>query len=356
MDNEFSHIILKWYSQNKRDLPWRNTRDPFKIWLSEIILQQTRVAQGLNYYLNFVDEFDTVHDLAKSKEETILKLWQGLGYYSRARNLHFTANYISNELNGEFPKNFKGLLQLKGVGLYTAAAVASFCYDEKVAVLDGNVFRVLSRVFGIDEPINTSLGEKIFRELSAELLPSSEVSNYNQGIMEFGALQCTPKNPNCISCPLNTKCDALRTKRVKDLPVKLKKTKVLELHMSFLVLITGRETVLRKRVGKGVWQNLYEFPSFVASSAENSKNDLDLFVSESGLDVNGVEFVSARYRHLLSHRKIHAQFFVYRVEEIPALLKTDSVVFEDLLGLPIHRLIEKFISDSPGFFKLDGKS
>ena len=356
MDKEFSHIILKWYSQNKRDLPWRNTRDPFKIWLSEIILQQTRVAQGLNYYLNFVDEFETVHDLAKSKEETILKLWQGLGYYSRARNLHFTANYISNELNGEFPKNFKGLLQLKGVGLYTAAAVASFCYDEKVAVLDGNVFRVLSRVFGIDEPINTSLGEKIFRELSAELLPSSEVSNYNQGIMEFGALQCTPKNPNCISCPLNGKCDALRTKRVKDLPVKLKKTKVLELHMSFLVLITCRETVLRKREGKGVWQNLYEFPSFVASSAENSKNDLDLFVNEVGLDVNRLEFVSARYRHLLSHRKINAQFFVYRVEEIPDLLKTDSVVFEDLLGLPIHRLIEKFISDCPGFFKLDGKS
>jgi A/G-specific adenine glycosylase len=356
MDKEFSHIILKWYSQNKRDLPWRNTRDPFKIWLSEIILQQTRVAQGLNYYLNFVDEFETVHDLAKSKEETILKLWQGLGYYSRARNLHFTANYISNELNGEFPKNFKGLLQLKGVGLYTAAAVASFCYDEKVAVLDGNVFRVLSRVFGIDEPINTSLGERIFRELSAELLPSSEVSNYNQGIMEFGALQCTPKNPKCLSCPLNGKCDALRTKRVKDLPVKLKKTKVLELHMSFLVLITCRETVLRKREGKGVWQNLYEFPSFVASSAENSKNDLDLFVNEVGLDVNRLEFVSARYRHLLSHRKINAQFFVYRVEEIPDLLKTDSVVFEDLLGLPIHRLIEKFISDSPSFFKLDGKS
>ncbi|MEJ6795082.1 MAG: A/G-specific adenine glycosylase, partial [Flavobacteriales bacterium] len=341
MDKEFSHIISKWYCQNKRDLPWRNTRDPFKIWLSEIILQQTRVAQGLNYYLNFVDEFDTVHDLAKSKEETILKLWQGLGYYSRARNLHFTANYISNELNGEFPKNFKGLLQLKGVGLYTAAAVASFCYDEKVAVLDGNVFRVLSRVFGIDEPINTSLGERIFRELSAELLPSSEVSNYNQGIMEFGALQCTPKNPKCLSCPLNGKCDALRTKRVKDLPVKLKKTKVLELHMSFLVLITCRETVLRKREGKGVWQNLYEFPSFVASSAENSKNDLDLFVNEVGLDVNRLEFVSARYRHLLSHRKINAQFFVCRVEEIPDLLKTDSVVFEDLLGLPIHRLIEK---------------
>lgn len=356
MDKEFSHIISKWYSQNKRDLPWRNTRDPFRIWLSEIILQQTRVAQGLSYYLNFVNEFETVHDLAKSKEETILKLWQGLGYYSRARNLHFTANYISKELNGEFPKNFKGLLQLKGVGLYTAAAVASFCYDEKVAVLDGNVFRVLSRVFGVDDAINTSPGEKIFRALSTELLPSTKVSTYNQGIMEFGALQCTPKKPNCEPCPLNTRCDALRTKRVKDLPVKVKKTKVLELHMSFLVLITGKETVLRKRVGKGVWQNLYEFPSFVASSSEESKKDLGLFVSDAGLDVNSLEYVSDSYKHLLSHRKIHAQFFVYRVDEIPSLLKSNTVVFEDLLGLPIHRLIEKFISDSPGFFKLDVKS
>ncbi len=356
MDKEFSHIISKWYSQNKRDLPWRNTRDPFRIWLSEIILQQTRVAQGLSYYLCFVNEFETVHDLAEANEETILKLWQGLGYYSRARNLHFTANHISKELNGEFPKNFKGLLELKGVGLYTAAAVASFCYDEKVAVLDGNVFRVLSRVFGVDEPINTSPGEKIFRELSTELLPSTEVSTYNQGIMEFGALQCTPKNPDCEPCPLNTRCDALRTKRVKDLPVKVKKTKVIELHMSFLVLITGKETVLRKRVGKGVWQNLYEFPSFVGSSSEDSKNDLGLFVSDAGLDVNSLEYVSASYKHLLSHRKIHAQFFVYRVEEIPSLLKRNTVVFEDLLGLPIHRLIEKFISDSPGFFKLDVKS
>jgi A/G-specific adenine glycosylase len=353
---EFSDIISKWYSQNKRDLPWRRTRDPFKIWLSEIILQQTRVAQGLNYYLNFVSEFETVNDLAKSKEEKVLKLWQGLGYYSRARNLHFTANYISNELNGEFPKHFKGLLELKGVGLYTAAAIASFCYDEKVAVLDGNVFRVLSRVFGIDQPINSSLGEKIFRELSTELLPSSEVSNYNQGIMEFGALQCIPKNPNCEPCPLNSRCDALRTKRVKELPVKLKKIKVAEWHMSFLVLINDRGTVLRKRVGKGIWQNLYEFPSFVASSAEDSKNDLGLFISEAGVDVNSLDYVSAIYRHLLSHRKIHAQFFVYRVEEIPSLLKSETVIFEDLLGLPIHRLIEKFISDSPGFFKLKGKS
>lgn len=356
MRKQFSQVISKWYGQNKRDLPWRNTQDPFRIWLSEIILQQTRVDQGLKYYLNFVNEFDTVHELAESKEEVILKLWQGLGYYSRARNLHFTAIYISKELNGEFPKNFKGLLTLKGVGIYTAAAIASFCYEEKVAVLDGNVFRVLSRVFGIEDPINTTNGEKTFRQLSHELLPISNVSTYNQGIMEFGALQCTPKNPKCETCPLNTKCEALRTNRVKELPFKLRKIKVKEVYMSFIVLITKTGTVLRKRDMPGIWRNLYEFPSFVTSSFDKTKDEQNQFLDRIGVDSKSLEYASSEYKHLLSHQKIHAHFFVYRMEKIPDAMKEQVVAFEELLALPIHRLMEKFISDHPSFFKLDLKS
>ena len=260
---DFSSTLIKWYAINKRELPWRNTKNPYFIWISEIILQQTRVIQGEPYYLKFIETFPTIDKLAFSDEKEILRLWQGLGYYSRARNMHFAAKFIVENYSARFPNEYHKILNLKGVGTYTAAAISSFAFGLPHAVLDGNVFRVLSRVFGIDQPINSSLGEKIFRELSTELLPSSEVSNYNQGIMEFGALQCIPKNPNCEPCPLNSRCDALRTKRVKELPVKLKKTKVAEWHMSFLVLITDRGTVLRKRVGKGIWQNLYEFPSCI---------------------------------------------------------------------------------------------
>jgi A/G-specific adenine glycosylase len=200
IDDDFSLKLIKWYSENKRNLPWRESKSPYKIWISEIILQQTKVDQGLPYYLKFIKKFPNVHDLAIADENMVLKLWQGLGYYSRARNLHYSAKYISNHLNGEFPKTYDELIKLKGVGKYTASAIASFAFNEKKAVLDGNVFRVLSRYFGIEDPIDTTSGSKIFENIAFINLPKKNVDTYNQSVMEFGALQCKPVKPNCNSC------------------------------------------------------------------------------------------------------------------------------------------------------------
>eukprot|EP01089_Gocevia_fonbrunei_P006974 TRINITY_DN1798_c0_g1_i7.p1 TRINITY_DN1798_c0_g1~~TRINITY_DN1798_c0_g1_i7.p1 ORF type:complete len:223 (-),score=44.31 TRINITY_DN1798_c0_g1_i7:1940-2608(-) len=219
----FSRIILEWYELNKRLLPWRNTNEPYCIWLSEIMLQQTRVAQGIPYYMSFVEAFPTVQDLAAASEEQVLKLWQGLGYYSRARNLHATAKIITEKYNGKFPDTYKELLQLKGIGDYTASAIASICFGRAEAVVDGNVYRVLSRYYGIDLPINGSEGILYFKELAKEIMDAKNIRDYNQGIMEFGALQCTPKNPDCNSCPLQKSCVAFATNRIDILPVKNKK-------------------------------------------------------------------------------------------------------------------------------------
>jgi len=221
----FAKTLTSWYLQNKRDLPWRNTENPYFIWLSEIMLQQTRVAQGLPYFLRFVQSFPTVFDLAKADEEKVLKLWQGLGYYSRARNLHKTAQHIAFELDGVFPNNYNDLLKLKGIGEYTAAAIASFSYHEAVPVVDGNVFRVLARYFDIETDIAQASAKKEFSALAYELMPKDSPALFNQAIMEFGALQCVPRNPDCSICPLNSGCLALQKKKVDQLPVKSKKQK-----------------------------------------------------------------------------------------------------------------------------------
>ena len=225
IDEDFSLKLIKWYDINKRDLPWRKTNDPYKIWISEIILQQTRVDQGLPYYLKFINEFPKVQNLANSSEEKVLKLWQGLGYYSRARNLHFSSKLISKKFKGKFPENYKELLKLKGIGEYTASAIASFAFNEKKAVLDGNVFRVLSRYYGILVPIDSSKGKKMFSSLAFKNLPINNYATYNQSIMEFGALQCKPYNPDCEICPINSKCWAYLNSKTKDLPFKEKKNK-----------------------------------------------------------------------------------------------------------------------------------
>ena len=259
----FYNTLVYWYLQNKRDLPWRKTKNPYLIWLSEIILQQTHVDQGLNYYLKFSETFPTVSHLANAKESDILKLWQGLGYYSRARSLHFSANYIINELNGEFPKSYKELLKLKGVGDYTASAIASICYDEQTAVVDGNVYRVLSRYFGIHTAINSTKGIKEFKKLAQQLITDEDPGRYNQAIMELGAKQCKPQNPNCDECPLNEGCIALQKKVVRNLPIKEKKIKIKKRYFNYLVLDVNNFTLIKQRSTKGIWQNLYEFPLIV---------------------------------------------------------------------------------------------
>src|SRR6478735_4517688 len=258
---DFSNRLTQWYLINKRDLPWRNTTDPYQIWLSEIMLQQTRVAQGLPYFLSFTEAFPTVFDLANASEQEVLKLWQGLGYYSIARNLHATAKYVAFELNGIFPDNYKDLLKLKGVGEYTAAAIASFSYNETVAVVDGNVFRVLSRYFDVETDISLASAKKEFQDLAHELIPKGEAALFNQAIMEFGALQCVPKSPDCENCVMNSGCLALQKKKVAELPVKTKKTKVRNRFFNYLILEDDESrTIVNQRTDKGIWHKLYEFP------------------------------------------------------------------------------------------------
>ena len=262
----FSKELVNWYNLNKRELPWRLTRDPYKIWLSEIILQQTRVDQGLPYYYNFIREFPSIFDLAKAKEDKVLKVWQGLGYYSRAKNLHFTAKYICSNFNGVFPKDYEEILSLKGVGAYTAAAISSFAFNKNFAVLDGNVIRVLSRYYGVDSFYDTKNGKKEFQNLANLKLPKNQSYTYNQAIMEFGALVCTPKRPICEKCIFRETCYALNNSLVNELPKKLKKIIVKDRYIYFLIINHVNSLFFVKKKS-GIWSGLYEFPSI-----EFSKN------------------------------------------------------------------------------------
>lgn len=256
----FVEEVTKWYKINKRDLPWRDTKNAYIIWLSEIILQQTRVEQGLPYFHKFLERYKSVTEFADASEDEILKLWQGLGYYSRARNMHATAKIIKNEHNGVFPCNYETLLKLKGVGEYTAAAISSFSANEKHAVVDGNVYRLLSRYFGIETAIDSTIGKKEFKKLAYELLEQAEPFLYNQAVMEFGAIQCKPSSPNCANCPLRLNCYAYQHEMVDKLPVKDKRTKVKERFFNYLVVKDGTKVLLNKRIAKDIWQNMYDFP------------------------------------------------------------------------------------------------
>lgn len=308
----FSSKILAWYNQHKRDLPWRTDNNPYSVWLSEVILQQTRVDQGTPYYLRFKDQYPTLEKLANASEDEVLKLWQGLGYYSRARNMLSAARTIQNEMGGEFPTSSKELKKLKGVGDYTASAIASICHNEAVAVVDGNVYRVLARYFGEALPINSTEGIKVFRELAHAVMDKNHPGDYNQGLMEFGSLQCTPKNPNCESCPLNESCRAYGTQRIAEFPVKLKKTKVLTKHFNYIVFIDQNgNTVLEQRTGNGIWKGLYEFPLLETDSMA-SEQQLRSYLKELSY-VN--EYQLSRYneepiKHKLSHRLLLTHFWI----------------------------------------------
>ena len=309
----FSNSLTEWYLQNKRDLPWRNTSNPYPIWLSEIILQQTRVAQGTPYFLSFMTAFPTVFDLANANEEQVLKLWQGLGYYSRARNLHKTAQIVAHELSGVFPDNYKDLLKLKGVGEYTAAAIASFSYNEAVPVVDGNVFRVLSRYFDVETDIAVASSKKEFAALAFELMPKTNPALFNQAIMEFGALQCVPKSPNCSICIFNTSCAALQKKKVDQLPVNNKKLKVRNRFFNYLVVTDENgNSVIQKRISKGIWHNLYEFPLIETEEAKDfdfitEQIHSDFFENNDLISVS--QYNDKSIIHKLSHQHLHIKFW-----------------------------------------------
>jgi A/G-specific adenine glycosylase len=310
---KFSNILVKWYLQNKRDLPWRKTTNPYPIWLSEIMLQQTRVAQGTPYFLSFTTAFPTVFDLANANEEQVLKLWQGLGYYSRARNLHKTAQTVAFKMNGVFPDNYTDLLKLKGIGEYTAAAIASFSYNECVPVVDGNVFRVLSRYFDLETDIAQASAKKEFAALAYELMPKDNPAQFNQAIMEFGALQCVPKNPNCSVCVFNTSCAALQKKKVDQLPVKSKKTKVRNRYFNYIVASDDLgNTLIQKRTAKGIWHNLYEFPLIETEKVEDfntvAQQIQHHFFQENEI-ASLLEYNEESIIHKLSHQHLHIKFW-----------------------------------------------
>jgi len=341
----FHKTLIKWYLSNRRELPWRKTGDPYHIWLSEIMLQQTRIEQGLPYYVVFTEAFPTVFDLANASQDKILKLWQGLGYYSRARNLHETAKFIAEELDGKFPDTYKDLLKLKGVGDYTASAIASICFNEATPVVDGNVYRVLARYFDIDTPINSSSGQKEFKALATELIDEEDPATYNQAIMEFGALHCKPQNPLCDSCPLADSCLALRNNKTRVLPVKLKKAKVKKRFFNYLVFLSEEnETLLEQRKGRGIWEGLYQFPLLESDSLIGNKDLLemsDLFEDRGVCEPNISLYNDTPIVHKLSHQHIFTRFWI--IENAGTIEK--GIPVTKIKEYPVPVLIANFINE-----------
>lgn len=345
----FTEELLNWYAQHARILPWREDTNPYYIWLSEVILQQTRVNQGISYYVRFVERFPAIADLAAAEEEEVLKLWQGLGYYSRARNLLVTARVINSDYQGKFPERFVDLMKLKGIGEYTASAIASIAFNEAVPVLDGNVFRVLSRVFGIDEPIDSTSGKKVFKNIAIQHLSSRHPGMYNQAIMEFGALHCTPVNPDCDSCVLREICKARELNLQTKLPVKQYTGKVKVVYHTYLIPLIGNKTILEKRSTGGLWKGLYQFPLI-----ESVEKPDQAWISEHKLwkhfvgDQSRLVFLPDADVHLLSHRKIFANYIlIYRLDE--PNLPNEHYYYTDLSELhklPVSRLMERFLENN----------
>ena len=347
---ETGKILLKWYGKNKRSLPWRNTSDPYKIWLSEIILQQTRVNQGMAYYLNFVKKYPNVKTLAKASADEVFKLWQGLGYYNRAENMMKAAQMIINDYGGEFPRTSNELKRLPGIGDYTAAAVASMAFDEAVPVVDGNVYRWLSRMYLIDIPINSAAARKVFTAKASEIMAGHPPGILNQAMMEFGALYCTPESPGCDRCVFNGRCPAHGKGVVENYPVKKPKTEVKKLWYYYYYLETDEgRVVMHRRENTDIWKNLYDFPSEVfevpqqSFSMEKSKL-LKSLKLEHTFEPAGE---SSLYVHRLTHRIIYARFFRIKIKKSPFLWKKSLLLVDqkDLKNYPVPRLIERYLQD-----------
>ena len=341
---EFSNHIVQWFNKNQRNLPWRTTKDPYKIWISEIILQQTRVAQGISYYTNFINAFPNISALAEANEEDVLKLWQGLGYYSRARNIHFTAKYIKEELNGHFPNQYIELLKLKGIGPYTAAAISSICFDEKRAAVDGNVYRVLARVFEIHTPINSTNGIKEFQKLADNLISSENPGDYNQGLMELGATVCTPKKTDCNSCPLESICVAQSKNSIGQLPVKEKKLKIKNRYIKYYFVEQCNLFIMNKRTQKDIWQNMYDFPF---EEYKTEKEYLNKGESTYLTDIIGINKYQLKgcqsYKHKLSHQWLNIEIQHLKILNNSAKIKGNFVTKKEALDLPVPKPIESFL-------------
>lgn len=326
----FETQLRLWYNQNKRTLPWRDSGNAYFVWLSEVIMQQTRVSQGTAYFNRFAEHFPTVQHLANAPADEVMKLWEGLGYYSRARNLHAGAKQIVADFSGQMPENYADLLKIKGIGPYSAAAISSICFNQKKAVVDGNVFRVLGRIHGIETPINTTAGIKTFTSLAEKLISTSDYpGEYNQAIMEFGALHCTPKNPKCSSCIFNNKCVAIATGKIAVLPVKIKSNPLKNRHLNYLVAIEGEKIAIEKRTTKDIWAGLYQFP-----------------LEESDVNITALKnaaLMAPTIKHILSHQRLFISFWMIRPEKLALADKYEWVAMNDLSRYPFPIAIKRFI-------------
>ena len=322
---EFSELLLRWYQENGRTLPWRGEKDPYKIWVSEIILQQTRVSQGWDYYLRFVHTFPDVETLAAADERDVLKAWQGLGYYSRARNMHAAAKTIITQHNGKFPNTYAELLKLKGIGEYTAAAIASFAFGEDVPAVDGNVFRVICRIFGIFDDIALPATRKTVTAKCSALMPPRQAAAFNQAMMDFGATLCTPKNPACESCPCQTFCFAFQHEKTDLLPVKIKKINIRKRYFHYLIYLKNGQTIIQQKTADDIWKNMFEFPLI-----ENDSSDFSI---QNGTKIRTL-------KHQLTHQTIFADFHLLKVKEFPKLTEQQQIVsLSQLTQFPMSKIV-----------------
>jgi len=345
----FSQKLIQWYHRHHRDLPWRRTTDPYKIWLSEIILQQTRVVQGMPYYLRFVENYPTVQSLARADEQDVLRLWQGLGYYSRARNLHHTARQVVAEFGGDFPDSYVELLKLKGVGEYTAAAIASFAFNEAVPAVDGNVFRVLARIFGIKTDITHSSAKGVFTAAARRLIPADDPATFNQALIEFGAIQCQPVAPDCLLCPFNDSCYAFAHGAQNLLPVKSKKAKAKNRYLNYIVVEMDGQLAMKERSAKDVWKGLYDFPLIETSQEASEPDDLAGSTQlNQWVAANRLSVPQKTYVHLLTHQKLYVKFWEIEVSSVQAGELPDCASFYNeaqIEALPKPILIDAYIKE-----------
>lgn len=344
---EYRNVLTAWYKQSRRELPWRGSRDPYKIWVSEVILQQTRVQQGIDYFHNFLQSFPDVKSLALAPEEEVLKVWQGLGYYSRARNMHHAAGTILAKHGGKFPRDYDAIRNLKGIGDYTAAAIASIAFDLPHAVVDGNVFRVLSRLFGIATPIDTNTGKKEFYRLAQLLLDTAHPGEFNQALMEFGAIQCLAVQPLCHDCPLSEKCHAFIHQTVSSFPVKSKQTKQKERYLNYLYLHRGAQLFLEKRGDKDIWRNMYQFPLIETGAPEPPEAVIGSAAWQAILPHPGytIETIFPERIHLLTHQRLHIRFFAVETGRGAVSDRLVAVDREEIARYPVPKPIENFLTD-----------
>lgn len=345
---DFSNKILLWYRQNMRDLPWRHESDPYRVWISEVILQQTRIDQGIGYYLHFIERFPNLNILAGASEDEVLKIWQGLGYYSRARNLLSGARQVAELYQGQLPDNAKQLKTIKGIGDYTAAAIASISFNEAVPAIDGNVYRVLSRVFGIETPIDSTEGKKTFAKLAATLMNADHPGDFNQALMEFGALHCKPAQPLCQSCTFQNECLAFNLKKVQVLPVKAKKIRPVNRYFFYLVVEEQGAVYLKKRTSNDIWKNLYDFPMIETPEAIPVEQVIGSSAWQLlfGKGTVEIQAISESIRHLLTHQHLHVQFIHVTIKKGKIMhsnfLKIDK---RNIFEWPVPKLIENYLNE-----------